>query len=112
MVALEDGKITPDYVVDTGNGQMPMYGRVMKDHNWHRGGYGKLTVTEILGVSSNVGYLLYYRPFLRQQPAEICRRVETDEHRPAVTPADCGRRKTEYTRVRKNVILQRQHCRG
>lgn len=38
MVALEDGKITPDYVVDTGNGQMPMYGRVMKDHNWHRGG--------------------------------------------------------------------------
>ena len=55
MVALEDGKITPDYVVDTGNGQMPMYGRVMKDHNWHRGGYGKLTATEILGVSSNVG---------------------------------------------------------
>ncbi len=48
-------KVTPDYVVDTGNGQMPMYGRVMKDHNWHRGGYGKLTVTEILGVSSNVG---------------------------------------------------------
>ena len=31
MVALEDGKITPDYVVDTGNGQMPMHGRVMKD---------------------------------------------------------------------------------
>lgn len=55
MVALEDGKITPDYIVDTGNGQMPMHGRVMKDHNWHRGGYGKLTVTEILGVSSNVG---------------------------------------------------------
>lgn len=47
MVALEDGKITPDYVVDTGNGQMPMHGRVMKDHNRHRGGYGKLTVTEI-----------------------------------------------------------------
>ena len=55
MLAIEDGKITTDYVVDTGNGQMPMHGRVMKDHNWHRGGYGKLTVTEILGVSSNVG---------------------------------------------------------
>ena len=38
MVALEDGKITPDYVVDTGNGQMPMHGRVMKDWNWRRGG--------------------------------------------------------------------------
>ena len=55
MVALEDGKITPDYVVDTGNGVKMMHGRPMKDHNWHRGGYGKLTVTEILGVSSNVG---------------------------------------------------------
>ena len=38
MVALEDGKITPDYIVDTGNGQKPMHGRVMKDHNWHREG--------------------------------------------------------------------------
>ena len=27
MVALEDGKITPDYIVDTGNGQKPMHGR-------------------------------------------------------------------------------------
>ena len=34
MVALEDGKITPDYVVDTGNGQMPMHGRVMKEWNF------------------------------------------------------------------------------
>ena len=55
MVALEDGKITPHTEVDTGNGIMMMHGRPMKDHNWHRGGYGKLTVTEILGVSSNVG---------------------------------------------------------
>ncbi|MDR0938669.1 MAG: transpeptidase family protein [Mediterranea sp.] len=55
MVGLEDGKFTPDDVVDTGNGQMPMHGSVMRDHNWHRGGYGKLTVTQILEVSSNVG---------------------------------------------------------
>lgn len=55
MVALEDGKITPDTEVDTGNGIMPMHGRQMKDHNWHRGGYGRLNVTQILEVSSNVG---------------------------------------------------------
>lgn len=55
MVALEDGKITPDTEVDTGNGVMPMHGREMKDHNWHRGGYGRLNVTQILEVSSNVG---------------------------------------------------------
>ena len=38
MVALEDGKITPDTEVDTGNGIMNMYGSKMRDHNWHRGG--------------------------------------------------------------------------
>ena len=55
MVALEDGKITPDDGVDTGNGQKLMHGRVMKDHNWARGGYQYLTVPEILMVSSNIG---------------------------------------------------------
>lgn len=65
MVALEDGKITPDTEVDTGNGVMNMYGSKMKDHNWHRGGYGKINVTRILEVSSSVGvsYLIdkYYK---------------------------------------------------
>jgi len=65
MVALEDGKITPDTEVDTGNGIMPMYGRQMRDHNWHRGGYGTIDVTRILEVSSNIGvsYLIdkYYK---------------------------------------------------
>jgi len=55
MVALEDGKITPNDGVDTGNGQKLMHGRVMKDHNWARGGYQYLTVPEILMVSSNIG---------------------------------------------------------
>ena len=72
MVALEDGKITPDYIVDTGNGQKPMHGRVMKDHNWHRGGYGKLTVTEILGVSSNVGTSSIIENFYGSNPQKFC----------------------------------------
>lgn len=55
MVALEDGKITPTYEVETGNGLKMMYGRTMRDHNWHRGGYGRINVTKILEVSSNVG---------------------------------------------------------
>ena len=38
MVALEDGMITPQDGVDTGNGVMKMHGRDMKDHNWRRGG--------------------------------------------------------------------------
>ena len=65
MVALEDGKITPHTLVDTGNGVMNMHGSKMRDHNWYRGGYGQIDVTRILEVSSNIGvsYLIdkYYR---------------------------------------------------
>lgn len=55
MVALEDGKITPDQTIDTGNGVYNMHGRPMKDHNWHRGGYGIITTTQTLMYSSNIG---------------------------------------------------------
>ena len=55
MVALEDGYITPDQEVDTKNGVHMMHGRPMKDHNWHRGGYGVIDVTKVLMVSSNIG---------------------------------------------------------
>ncbi len=55
MVALEDRKITPETTVETGSGIYIMHGRPMKDHNWHRGGYGTLNVTQVLEYSSNVG---------------------------------------------------------
>jgi len=55
MVALEDGYITPDQEVDTKNGVYKMYGSLMKDHNWTRGGYGVIDVTKVLMVSSNIG---------------------------------------------------------
>lgn len=55
MVALEDGKITPDQFVDTGHGVYMMHGRPMRDHNWARGGYGNIDVTKVLMVSSNIG---------------------------------------------------------
>jgi cell division protein FtsI (penicillin-binding protein 3) len=55
MVALEDGKVTKNDSVDTGNGIYTMYRRHMKDHNWRKGGYGWLSLTKILGYSSNIG---------------------------------------------------------
>ncbi len=55
LVALEDGVVDTNYVVDTGNGCFEMYGRVMRDHNWHRGGYGQITLPQTLMYSSNVG---------------------------------------------------------
>ncbi len=55
MLALEDGKATLNTTVDCVGGVYPMYGRRMKDHNWHRGGYGVLTFSQILEQSSNIG---------------------------------------------------------
>ncbi len=68
MVAMEDKHITPDYEVDTGNGQMYMYGSWMKDWNWHHGGYGKIDVTRILEVSSNVGVSAIIDKFYKDNP--------------------------------------------
>ena len=55
MVALEDGKIDLNKSVDCAPGIITMHGRKMRDHNWHRGGYGVLKVEDILGQSSNIG---------------------------------------------------------
>ena len=64
MVALEDGVIDTTTMVDTGCGIREMYGAKMRDHNWHRGGYGVISVPRVLQVSSNIGvsYLIdkYY----------------------------------------------------
>lgn len=55
MVALDDGVVDTTYQVETGNGVWGMYGRQMKDHNWRRGGFHKLTLPQTLMVSSNIG---------------------------------------------------------
>ena len=55
LAALETGKVKLDDVVDTGEGLWPVDDNTIKDHNWRRGGYGKITVEEALAVSSNIG---------------------------------------------------------
>ena len=54
LAALETGKVKLSDKVDTGNGIYQVQGRELKDHNWHRGGYGELTVQEGLAASSNI----------------------------------------------------------
>ena len=59
-----------------------MHGRVMKDWNWRRGGYGKLTVTEILEVSSNVGTSYIIDHFYGSNPQKYIdglRRMSIDQ---------------------------------
>jgi len=56
LVALETGKAKLSDVIDVGNGVWQIDDdRIMKDHNWHRGGYGELTLDRVLEVSSNIG---------------------------------------------------------
>ena len=54
LAALETGKVKLSDKVDTGNGIYQVQGRELKDHNWHRGGYGELTIQEGLAASSNI----------------------------------------------------------
>lgn len=55
MVALDNDIVKVTDKVETGSGIKMMHGAAMKDHNWHKGGYGTITVPEVLMYSSNVG---------------------------------------------------------
>jgi cell division protein FtsI (penicillin-binding protein 3) len=44
LAALESGKINVDDHVDTKNGVIQFNNNLLRDHNWRRGGYGKITI--------------------------------------------------------------------
>ena len=52
--ALETGKIVLSDSVDTGNGVIILNGDTIFDHNWHRGGYGKITLKKGLACESDI----------------------------------------------------------
>ena len=68
LVALDDGVVDTSYVIHTGCGIMPMHGAKMKDHNWHRGGYGDINVARALEVSSNIGVSYVIDKFYGSNP--------------------------------------------
>lgn len=55
MAALDDGVATADEIFDTGNGIYHVGRSVMRDHNYHRGGYGAITLAQAIQFSSNIG---------------------------------------------------------
>ena len=73
LAALETGKVKLSDKVDTGNGIYQVHGRELKDHNWHRGGYGELTVQEGLAASSNIA--IYNGDIYGGKKAGICASV-------------------------------------
>lgn len=52
--ALETGKIHLSDTIDTEEGVAVINGDTIKDHNWHRGGYGKITLKRGLACNSNI----------------------------------------------------------
>ncbi len=72
LVALDDGVIPNDtsYVIHTGCGVMEMHGRLMKDHNWRRGGYQDINVARALEVSSNIGVSYVIDKFYGTNPTK------------------------------------------
>ncbi len=55
MTALEDGYIDLDDTVNTGNGVLQYYDKVIRDDSYRKGGYGRITVQRVFEVSSNIG---------------------------------------------------------
>lgn len=71
MVAMDDGVIDTTDRVDTGCGLMTMYGSTMRDHNWHRGGYGVISVPKVLQVSSNIGVSYLIDKYYHSKPEKF-----------------------------------------
>ena len=54
LAALETGKVKLSDTIDVGEGVYMVHNRELLDHNWHRGGYGKLTTLQGLMVNSHI----------------------------------------------------------
>ncbi len=54
LAVLETGKVKLSDTVDVGDGVYKVHHRKLLDHNWHRGGYGKLTTLQGLMVNSHI----------------------------------------------------------
>lgn len=54
LAVLETGKVKLSDTVDVGNGIYSVQDRELKDHNWHRGGYGEISIKQGLASSSNI----------------------------------------------------------
>ncbi|MBN2766231.1 MAG: transpeptidase family protein [Paludibacteraceae bacterium] len=58
MALLDEGKARITDTIHTGNGIHRYHTSDMRDHNYHRGGYGNLSLAEVIHASSNVGISL------------------------------------------------------
>lgn len=71
LVAMDDGLIGMEDFVNVGNGIHEFGTSKMKDHNWRSGGYGTLTVPQIIAKSSNVGVSVLIDKHYRDCPQKF-----------------------------------------
>ncbi|MDF9829257.1 penicillin-binding transpeptidase domain-containing protein [Parabacteroides sp. PF5-6] len=71
MVALEDGVCQPTDTVDTGNGIYMVGSSRMTDHNYNRGGYGRISAEQAIWYSSNIGVAKIIMKGYTQNPTKF-----------------------------------------
>jgi cell division protein FtsI (penicillin-binding protein 3) len=73
MAAIEAGVIDTGDVVDTGNGTVKFYNKIIRDTK--EGGYGKLTVKQVFEKSSNVGTSKLIYEHFKDNPKDFVNRL-------------------------------------
>ncbi|MCT4664499.1 MAG: transpeptidase family protein [Flavobacteriales bacterium] len=69
MVAMEDGHIDTNDMIETGNGEHVFYGQKMRDS--HRGGFGTISVKEAFEKSSNIAIAKIVEKHYRSNPQDF-----------------------------------------
>lgn len=73
MALLEDGYVEPTDTIDTGNGVCSFYNKRMRDS--HHGGYGRITVQQVMEKSSNVGVSKMVNQYYKGKPEDFIDRL-------------------------------------
>lgn len=73
MAAIEDGVVDTGDIVDTGDGTIRYYNKIIRDTK--KGGYGKITVKEVFENSSNVGTSIIINENYKDNPKAFINRL-------------------------------------
>jgi cell division protein FtsI (penicillin-binding protein 3) len=73
MAAIEDGVIDTGDIIDTGNGKIKFYNKIIRDTKEE--GYGKLSVKQVFEKSSNVGTSIIINEHYKNNPKDFVNRL-------------------------------------
>jgi cell division protein FtsI (penicillin-binding protein 3) len=73
MAALEDGYVNLEDTVDTGNGTIKFYDKVISDS--HEKGFGKISIQKVFELSSNVGVAKIINRYYKGHEEQFIKRI-------------------------------------